>query len=173
MGSLGTFSAILSRIPASASTPSTVPASSATSRSKSARRNVCIERAPFKASSKSPECVQLWPLTDTAPDHQPGWHDRGRIYEVLGRCIYPMVANLIASLRAMMNGSARAEESLDLRSWASGLALDRTHRAITHPTRAMVQLAIAPTSPTETSRTGSSPSEERFEIAFRSIPHPA
>lgn len=178
------FSAILSRIPASASTPSTVACvvRDITEQKRSAEALHLSEHHLKSIIETSPECVKLVAADGTLLQINTAglaMIEADDLRDVLGRCIYPIVAEPHReAFRAMNERVCRGQkESLEFEV----VGLRGTRRWIeTHavPLRnpddgAMVQLAIArDITDRKQAELALRLSEERFEIAFRSSPHP-
>ncbi|SPP63780.1 PAS domain S-box protein [Nitrospira lenta] len=183
-GQLRHFSAILSRIPASASTPSTVACvvRDMTEQKRSAEALHLSELHLKSIIETSPECFKLVAADGTLLQINAtglAMIEADDIRNVLGQCIYPIVAEPHReAFRAMNERVCRGQrESLEYEV----VGLQGTRRWVeTHavPLRnpadgAMVQLAITrDVTDRKQAELALRLSEERFEIAFRSSPHP-
>ena len=183
-GQLRHFSAVLSRIPASANTPATVACvvRETTVQKRSAEALRLSEQHVKSIIETSPECIKLVDANGILLQINAAglaMIEADNIQEVLGQCVYPIVAEPHRdAFRAMNERVCRGQkESLEFEV----VGLQGTRRWLeTHavPLRnpadgAMVQLAIT-RDITDRKRAEQALrlSEQRFEIAFRSSPHP-
>lgn len=178
------FSAILSRIPASASTPSTVACvvRDITEQRRSAEALHLSEHHLKSIIEASPECVKLVAADGTLLQmNTAGLNmiEADDIRNVLGQCVYPIVAEPHReAFRAMNERVCRGKkESLEFevvglrgtRRWMETHAVPLRNPA----NGAMVQLAITrDITDRKQAEQALRLSEQRFEIAFRSSPHP-
>ena len=178
------FSAILSRIPASASTPSTVACvvRDITEQRRSAEALHLSEYHLKSIIETSPECVKLVAADGTLLQINTAGLaiiEAGDIREVLGQCVYPIVAEPHReAFRAMNERVCRGQkESLEFevvglrgtRRWLETHAVPLRNPA----DGTMVQLAITrDITDRKQAEQALRLSEQRFEIAFRSSPHP-
>jgi PAS domain S-box-containing protein len=183
-GQLRHFSAILSRIPASASTPSTVACvvRDITEQKRSAEALHLSEHHLKSIIETSPECVKLVAADGTLLQINTAglaMIEAVDIRDVLGQCVYPIVAEPHReAFRAMNERVCRGQkESLEFevvglrgtRRWMETHAVPLRNPA----DGATVQLAITrDITDRKRAELALRLSEERFEIAFRSSPHP-
>ena len=183
-GQLRHFSAILSRIPASASTPSTVACvvRDITEQKRSAEALHLSEHHLKSIIETSPECVKLVAADGTLLQMNTAglaMIEAGDIRDVLGQCVYPIIAEPHREAFRTMNERVCRGQKESLEFEVVGLRGTRrwmeTHAVpLRNPADgAMVQLAITrDITDRKQAELALRLSEERFEIAFRSSPHP-
>jgi PAS domain S-box-containing protein len=178
------FSAILSRIPASASTPSTVACvvRDITEQKRSAEALHLSEHHLKSIIETSPECVKLVAADGTLLQINTAglaMIEADDIRDVLGQCVYPIVAEPHREAFQAMNERVCRGQKESLEFEVVGLRGTRrwmeTHAVpLRNPADgATVQLAITrDITDRKRAELALRLSEERFEIAFRSSPHP-
>lgn len=183
-GQLRYFSAILSRIPASATTSATVACvvRETTTQKRSAEALRLSEQHVKSIIETSPECVKLVAADGTLLQINAAglaMIEADDVQNALGRCIYPMIAEPHRDAFRAMNERVCGgrKESLEFeivgqrgtRRWMETHAVPLRNPA----DGTMAQLAITrDITDRKQAELALRQSEQRFEIAFRSSPHP-
>ncbi|MDP3090030.1 MAG: PAS domain S-box protein [Nitrospira sp.] len=183
-GRLRHFSAILSRIPASASTRATVACivRDVSENRRSAEALHLSEQHLKSIIETSPECVKLVAADGTLLQMNAAglaMIEADNVQDVIGRCIYPLIAESHRDAFRRMNEQVCRGQKESMEFEVVGLRGTRrwmeTHAVpLRNPSDGtMAQLAITrDITDRKQTELALRESEQRFEIAFRSSPHP-